>query len=361
MSKILDRYIFAELLPPFATSLATLCFIVLTKEMLRLVELLVSKGIGLFPVFKIVLHLLPSFLVLTLPIACLIASITTFSRLSYDNELTAMRATGISLLRLSIPVLLFSCLGFLLTLILSQWGQPWSNFSLKKLALNLIRDQLTLALDSGVFNEPTTGMVVYVPERQGDRQSAGVFIFDQRDPSRPLIIVARAYQILNNPKHNELGLRLLDGIIHQPPRNIQQYHQVAFATYDLKMDVSQTVNNAVRQRPGHDEILTQVERSDWKDAGALRRLMEYYKDLAFPVSALILGMLGLPIGIVSKRSGRVGGFAIGVVIMILYYLLNMLGEFLVTTLILHPFAGAWLPNAITLGIAITLFARTAKR
>lgn len=73
----------------------------LTKELLRLVELLVTKGIGLLSVLKVFAHLLPSFLVLTLPIAGIIASITAFGRLSLDKELVAMRAAGLSLLRLS--------------------------------------------------------------------------------------------------------------------------------------------------------------------------------------------------------------------------------------------------------------------
>ena len=82
MNKILDRYIFTELLPPFFISVGALCFVMLTKELLRLVELFVSKGIGLTAVIKVFLHLLPSFLVLTLPIAGIIASITAFGRLS---------------------------------------------------------------------------------------------------------------------------------------------------------------------------------------------------------------------------------------------------------------------------------------
>ena len=87
LRKLLDRYIFTELLSPFSLSLGTLCFIMLTRELLRLVELLVSKGVGIWAVLKVFAHLLPSFLVLTLPIAGIIASITAFGRLSLDKEL----------------------------------------------------------------------------------------------------------------------------------------------------------------------------------------------------------------------------------------------------------------------------------
>ena len=101
---LLDRYIFTELLSPFSVSLGALCFVMLTRELLRLVELLVSKGVGIVAVLQVFAHLMPSFLVLTLPIAGIIASITAFGRLSFDKELVAMQTAGLSLMRLARPV-----------------------------------------------------------------------------------------------------------------------------------------------------------------------------------------------------------------------------------------------------------------
>ncbi len=359
--RLLDRYIFKELMIPFTVSLGALCFIVFTKEMLRLVELLVSKGVGLMAVLNIVAHLMPSFLVLTLPIACLVSSITTFGRLSYDHELIAMRAAGISLLRIAFPVFVFSFLVFLLTLYLSQWGQPWSNVSLKKLAISLIEDQLTVALDKGVFNEPTQGMMIYVPEPETGKHAEGIFIADQRDPSKPLIVTASTFSMLQDPKQKQLGFRLFDGTIHAIPRDLTQHHQVAFSTYDLKMDLPSAFNVDKPGRRGYDYLVDKLDQSGWRDTNTLRRLMEYYKDLGFPVATLILGILGLPVGIVSKRSGQIGGFAVGILIMVGFYLLNVVGEFLVTTLILHPFAGAWFPNVMLLLITCVLFYRASGR
>ena len=361
MRKILDRYIFAELMAPFFLSLSALCFVMLTKELLRLVELLVSKGVGLAAVLQVFLHLLPSFLVLTLPIAGIIASITAFGRLSYDKELLAMRAAGLSLLRLSRPVLLFSCLVFGLTLALSQWGQPWTSVSLKKLAINLLRDKLTLALDRGVFNEPVPHMVMYVSDSQAGSSRKGIFIADERNPAENKVIVANSYTLFNDPASNQMGLRLQNGSIHNRPHDYEQYQQISFSTYDLPIPLDQSVYAAVDERPSREAVLAQLERTNWQDAGALRRLMESYKDLAFPTAALIFGILGVPIGIVSKRSGRIGGFAVGVGIVIAYYVLNVLCEFFVTTLVLPPFAGAWLPNALFFAVTVALFIRMNRQ
>ena len=358
---ILDRYIFKELFVPFSISLCILCFIVLTKEMLRLVELLVTNGVGLLAVFKIIVNLMPSFLVLTLPMACLISSITTFSRFSFDKELVAMQAAGLSLLRIAVPVFVFSFLVFLGTLFLSQWGQPWSAISLKKLAISLIQDQLHLALDRGVFNEPADDLMIFVPKPELGEKARGIFILDQRDPAKKVIVTAQTFQMLKNPQRKQFGIRLHEGKIHHISKDGAQHHLVAFSTYDLKMAPSPALNVEKPERPDYQHIMAELEKSDWRDTGMLRRLMEYYKDLGFPVATLILGVLGMPVGIVSKRTGRMRGFVLGIFIMVGYYLLNVLGEFSVTALFLHPFVGAWLPNVLLLLMTWMLFYQASRR
>lgn len=361
MTTILDRYILKELSVPFFISLGILCFIVLTKEMLRLVELLVTNGVGLAAIFKIIVNLMPSFLVLTLPMACLISSITTFSRFSFDKELVAMRTAGLSLLRIAIPVVVFSLFVFLATLFLSQWGQPWSSISLKKVAISLIQDQLHLALERGAFNEPADDLVIFVPRPEPGETARGIFILDQRNPDKTIIVTAQTFQMLNNPQRKQFGIRLYDGDIHHVPKDGIQHHQVTFSTYDLKMDLSPALTVETPKRPDYQHMIATLNKSDWRDTVMLRRLMEYYKDLGFPVATLILGVLGMPVGMVSKRTGRMRGFVVGMGIMVGYYLLNVLGEFSVTALFFHPFAGAWLPNVLLLLITGILFYQASQR
>ena len=358
---LLDRYIFTELLSPFSLALGTLCFVMLTKELLRLVELLVSKGVGLWSVLKVFAHLLPSFLVLTLPIAGIIASITAFGRLSLDKELVAMRAAGLSLSRLARPVLLFALLVFGLTLWLAQWGQPWSSVNLKKVALNLLRDQLVLALERGSFTEPIPKMMIYVSDRGPESSAGGIFISDERNADDPRIIVAQQYHVLIDGSTDQVALRLQDGVIHSKPDEIDLYQLASFSSYDLKLSLSQSGYASTEERPTYDQLIARLNQSHGRDPWALRRMMEYYKDLAFPTASLILCILGVPVGIVSKRSGRIGGFAVGVLVVIAYYVLNVACEFLVTTTMISPFAGAWLPNGIFLVVTLAWFYHMSKQ
>lgn len=358
---LLDRYIFTELLSPFGLSLGALCFVMLTRELLRLVELLVSKGVGLWSVIKVIAMLLPSGLVLTLPIAGLIASITAFGRLSYDKELVAMRAAGLSLYRLSQPVLLFALAVFGLTLVLSQWGQPWSSLNLKKVALNLLKDQLVLALEHGTFNEPIPHMVIYVPDTSQGRPTKGIFVSDERAPKDPRLIVAEDYQVFMDQTKNQVALRLINGVVHTRSDRADQYRLMSFANYDLKISLAKSAYSATEERPTYEQIMEMIRKGGEKDSTGLRRLMEYYKDLAFPTASLVFCLLGVPVGIVSKRSGRVGGFAVGVGVIVVFYLLNIAGDFLVTTMIISPFAGAWLPNIVFVLATIALFVKMSRQ
>jgi lipopolysaccharide export system permease protein len=300
-------------------------------------------------------------LVLTLPIAGIIASITAFGRLSFDKELVAMRAAGLSLFRLSQPVLLFAISVFTLTLVLSQWGQPWSSLNLKKVALNLLKDQLVLALERGTFNEPIPRMMIYVPDSGNGRPTKGIFVSDERIAEEPRVIVAEQYQVLLDSLNDQVALRLVNGVIHNRPDQVDQYQQISFTTYDLKLNLSQSGYAATEERPSYEQIMALLAQSGGRDPLALRRLMEYYKNLAFPTAALVFCLLGVPVGIVSKRSGRIGGFAVGVVIVVAYYVVNVACEFLVTTLVLPPFAGAWLPNGIFTLLTVFSFLKMSRQ
>lgn len=358
--RIIDKYVLQELGVPFGLSLGALTFMLLTREILRLVELLINKGVGLVPLLKTFMLLLPSFFVLTLPMACLIASISAFSRLSSDRELTALQSTGVSLMRLVKPVLLFSFVVFILTLALAQLAQPWTGQSVKKSALVMLRSQVSLALDEGVFNTPTENVVMYIGERSLPGGPHGVFISDTRTKNEPRIIVASDWRIINDPLHNRVGMTLQNGTIHVNPHDPLQYRTIQFTTYDFKLKLSENLAPVDEQRPSIFEIRYRLSQSKGQAPQYLRLLQDEYRNLAFPVSTLLFGLVGVPLGIVVKRSGRTGGFAVGIVIVICYYVLNVVADFSVSKQFLFPFAGAWFPNVILGLVTVLLFRRQMR-
>ena len=108
MRKIISRYIFKEIAFPFIIILFVLTFVLLMGKLLQIMDLMVNKGISTFDIAKLIVFLLPSFLMFTIPIALLIAILIAMGRLSADNEITVLRASGISLLQLYYPVAIAS-------------------------------------------------------------------------------------------------------------------------------------------------------------------------------------------------------------------------------------------------------------
>jgi lipopolysaccharide export system permease protein len=228
-------------------------------------------------------------------------------------------------------------------------------------ALNLLRDQLVLALERGTFNEPIPKIMIYVPDGTPDHAMTGIFISDERKANEPRIIVAQQYEVIMDASTDQVALRLQHGVIHSRPNQADQYEHISFASYDLKLPLNQSGYSSTEERPSYDAIIAQLTQSQWRDPSALRRLMEYYKDLAFPTASLVFCLLGVPLGIASKRSGRIGGFAVGVLAIVVYYMLNIACEFLVTTTNLPPFAGAWIPNGIFAVTTVVWFSIMSRR
>lgn len=349
----LDRYIFSELCLPFSLAIGGLLFVLMTREMTRVTELLVTQGVSALVVLKLIVYILPSFMILTLPIATLIASTCAFSRLAADHELVAIQASGIGLRRLLIPVGVFSVGIYAVAFSLSLWAQPWSGASLKTLALSMMKEQLTLPLDAGVFNNPVDGLMIYIP--QTDTTSQGIFIADSRNTKEPRVLVAQDWTLVSDTESGHIGLRLTDGSIHikSPLPNTSQ--RVTFHTYDMQLELDTSLQAPMAEIPNLKGIYATLHASDWTDVKALKQLEEYYRTWAIPAACLIFGFIGVPLGVRSGAAGRMGGIGVGVAGILFYYLLNIFGDFLVSTLVLTPWIAAWLPNAIFIVLSVFLF------
>ncbi len=349
----LDRYVFSELCLPFSLAIGGLLFVLMTREMTRVTELLVMQGVSALVVLKLVVYILPSFMILTLPIATLIASTCAFSRFASDHELVAMQASGIGFRRLLIPVGLFSVGIYAVAFALSLWAQPWSGASLKTLALSMMKEQLTLPLDAGVFNDPVDGLMIYIPHT--DTTSRGIFIADSRTAGEPRVLVAQDWTLVSDTERGHIGIRLTDGSIHikSPIPNSSQ--RVTFHTYDMQLELDKGLHTSMTEILDLDGIYATLHASDWTDVNALKQLEEYHRTWAIPAACLIFGFIGVPLGVRSGAAGRIGGIGVGVAGILIYYLLNIFGDFLASTRVLTPWIAAWLPNAIFIVLSVFLF------
>jgi len=159
---ILDRYILREMVVPFFLGLAIFTSILLIVRILKLVELVVNRGVPLAQMVRIFSYIMPAFLEVTVPMALLLAILVAFGRLSSDSEVIAMRAAGISLYRLLVPVAIFAGMVALLTAWLSVTARPWGNSHLRQGLYEIVKTRAAAGIKPKVFNDEFKNLVIYV-------------------------------------------------------------------------------------------------------------------------------------------------------------------------------------------------------
>lgn len=347
--KLIDRYILKELSIPFLISLLVLLFILLINYLLRTMDLLINQRADLLSIGELLLFILPSFLVISLPMAVLIAAIVAFARLTSDSETIVLQASGIGFFRWLLPVGIFSVAIYLATLFLSFVAQPWGGQSLRSLTLMMLRKQVSLGLEPGVFNDLFQNMVLYVEEITAPSKLRGVLLFDFRHPDEPHLIIAEEGSIMDDPNSDLISFRLNRGSLHRKVKDPEDYERILFSTYEFTLDFGPMMTNVSEQAgetSSPQELRERIATSKGQDLQALQLLEEHYKNFSFPTSCLFFGLIGVPLGMYAKRSGRLGGFAIGLVMILGYYLLNALADVLTSARILPPLWAAWFPNLI---------------
>lgn len=347
---ILDRYLFREIAVPFLLGLFTLTTVFLMNQLVRLSDLFVGRGVSLAALGKLLWVLMPPFLLATLPAATLLAGIVAFSRLSADSEFVALKACGLSFARLMRPVALFAALVAAGALALGITAEPWGKGKLKHVAEEALRMHTTIAVSPGAFRELFNDVLVYAEKVTERGQLINIFVSDERDPERPLLVTARTGELVAAPEGNAVGFLLTGGEIYRAGADLQR---VQFAEYGITL----------RLKGGEDRIFSGVDelrqeltkrRKAGEPVGRILQLwLDHTKNVTFGVACLIMGLLGPALGIHSVRSGRMGGFAVGVVIILVYYLLLNLSQAMVMGERLPVTAGAWLPNGLSL--AFTLY------
>jgi lipopolysaccharide export system permease protein len=183
--RIIRNYVLQECIVPFFLALGVLTCVFLLGNLIQLAHMVINKGVSLITVSQVFLLYIPVLLGYTLPIACLVAVILGFSRLSADNEILAMRASGILLRRLFIPLCVVGVILSLLMFILNNRVIPYAHHEQRKLLKDLGTKNPTALLEPGVFIHAFDGQILFI-HRVEDNRMYNITIYQpQPTASRP--------------------------------------------------------------------------------------------------------------------------------------------------------------------------------
>ena len=365
MKKTSFLYILKEILPIFFIGLMTFTLILIMDKILKLIELIVTRGVSLSQILMLLFFISPSFLVFTIPMSFLVATLLSFGRLSGDSEITAFKASGMSLYQLYLPILFFSISAYLLTTLLVFYGLPWGNRGFKATLYLIAQSKADIDIKERVFNDVFDGFVIYVDKVpvQGKKME-GILIYDERDKDKVNTIFAKEGYLVSNPKSQEIFLRLHDGDIHRFEPKTNVYQKLQFNAYDLRLELTKTFTAIGKKLKDKEMSIDDLkEKMDFKkmrgeDITAYE--VELHKRYAIPFSCIIFGLIGVPLGIQPRRSGRSHGFILSILIILTYYISLTAFEILAMRKTMVPFLAGWTPNFLFGGFGLYLFVKTAN-
>lgn len=369
MSRILWRYILAEVITYFAIGFFAVAAILVSQNLISLLDELAAVGFSMTDSLAVLASIFPMLASYTVPVAFLFGILVAFGRLSADSEITAMRACGLSIGGLLGPALILGVLVSMLTAYLVIEVEPASRRQLRTV-LNSIASRGAV-VEPGRFNAlDNTGSRLLLVQAQNDQtELEGVMIVDRSQAARPYTVFAERGRFVFDEEKAEIHLVLENGSMHfDTGSEAERYRQLSFANLDYGIDASGFIEDESRLRPREMsyprllEILGYFDEHGKAPEGLryLKRVdydVQVHRRVALPLAPLWFALIGVPLGIRRTRGARSYGVLVCVVLVFSYYALLSFGVFLADRGYLAVGPALWIPNLAFAAVAVLLLRR----
>jgi LPS export ABC transporter permease LptG/LPS export ABC transporter permease LptF len=364
--RILDRYVAREVLTPFALALVVFTFILQIPPVMEVAEKLIAKGVDAATIGRIMLTLLPQALGITIPMALLVGLLMALGRLSGDREAVAMQACGVSLYRLLVPVGAVAIAAWSATSWVLIEAMPNANQTYREIVFGIVAARAENEVKPRVFFEDFPNLVLYVRDIPADGRGWGeVFLADTRKPGQPEVFAARRGRLVLDRAQRRVDLVLEDGTRHSASSDSPEKYEVQrFAEMTIGLDPN-TVFPRVGVQPGVNEMTIpelRVEAGRRVELGLSphNELMAIQKKFSIPVACFVFAILGLGLGVTSRKDGKQSSFVVAIAVIFAYYVLMYSGEAMAKAHWVSPASAMWLPNVVLGGAGALLLMWRAR-
>jgi len=366
--RLLDRYIVREMLAPSAIGLLVFSFVLLIDQIPRLLAVLVARSADLTTILRVFLNLLPSILAVTIPMAFLLGVLLAFGRLASDSEIVALRAVGVSPLRLLAPVMMLAAAMTALTFYINAVALPRANQAHRELVFSLVVSKARSDVKARTFTDSLLPgqMMLYVQDIEPDSgRWKNLLIHDTRDLREPKLILAKTGELVVDRDRQIVRIELGPGSEHSFfPSDPREYTRTAFGSmgWDLPVDEFFPDRKKLILSKGDREMtlgelasrIAQMRSSGQGRKEWGRFAVEWHKKFAIPAACLVFGLLGLALSLGSKKEARSSAFALSIAVIFVYYVLIRLGEQAGDTGMITPFVSMWAANLVLGALALVL-------
>jgi LPS export ABC transporter permease LptG/LPS export ABC transporter permease LptF len=348
--RLLDRYIIREILLPFVIALLVFTFVLIIPFILELAEDLIAKGVAWPTILRLMATLVPAQLGLTIPMALLLGILVAFGRLSGDREVVVMMACGVSPYRLLRPVMLFATVATAATFYVMVEAIPDANQMHREIKLRIVADIADGQVRPRTFFEEFPDTVLYVRDIPATGGWQGVLAADTKNASQPTIYLAERGRMVINRKAETIEMVLEDGIRHTTNANDPAVYAAAhFDQLIVTLDPQSVFRNSL---PRGEREMTIPELQGLVTELRARNLpfhnpvMEIHKKFSIPVACLVFGVVGVALGLSSRKDGKLASFVLGVGVIFAYYVVMFTSEAMTKGQLLPAYLAMWMPNLV---------------
>jgi lipopolysaccharide export LptBFGC system permease protein LptF len=373
-AKIMDRYIGRQILLAAGMGVLVLSLVFVLGNLFKeIFELLVDKDLPLDSVLKFIAYILPFSLIFTIPWGFLTAVLLVFGRLSADNELISMRMSGMSMLRICASVFILATGLAGVSLWINTKVAPKAQAEMKQaMYAMVINDPLALFVPDQTLTD-FDPYVIYVKEREGTRLRH-VEIEQLDEFKRPMrYLRAREAELEYSAENDSLEMKLIgmenidvgkfvkpgaDGMVEVAPGASAEISNVSLDLSKLresanKLSDSSLPTRDLRKRLKNEPDMSKSDRS--------KVLTEINKRYSFSLACITFALIGVPLGVTAQRRETSVGFAISLVIAIVYFLFIILADTMRDDPSKYPHLLMWLPNVLFMSIGVYLFVKMSRR
>lgn len=291
----ITRYILRQLTVGMIFVSAALACVLWLTQSLRFVEMIVTKGISALTFLGLTLLLMPTFLVVIIPISLFAVVLFTYNKLNADRELVVMRAAGLSHWALARPGLVLGVAATLAGWLLSMWIIPLSVGAFRDLQWGIRNDLTSVLLQEGAFNKFGEGLTIYVRSRTGEGELSGILVHDKRNPEKPVTLMAERGSLVFTPTGPRV--LMLNGNRQQLPRGTGQLSLLYFDSYTVDLATA-TGGEQNRFRDARERSMAELMAAKEGDVGAseYRRFkVELHQRLTSPLYGLGFAAVALAV------------------------------------------------------------------
>ena len=359
---ILHRYLWRECWGMFVVSLLAITTIVFMGRITRVMQMIITKGVGLADILRFCFLLLPYLLLFTIPMAGMIAVLVTFLRLSNDNEIMALKTSGVGVVQLLPPVLAFGLVITGASLFFSLAATPWGNQEMRQLLTDITKRRADLGIQEQVFNNDFSGVVLFVNNvPEGGGLMKGVFLADYRDPQVPYVISSDQARMDYDPRSERLILQLFRGRVLRLGEDRTAFHSVEFDSYQIPLELFQFAPKPKSEEEMYlGELRQALAQAPPGSVAHNKLLIEINRRFSLPLGVTVMVLTVMPLGISTQIKGRAVGLILGLGIFLLYYLLLTAAWRLGSQGYIPPALAPWLPNLVFMGLGWYFWHRTRR-